>query len=209
MKLGLEHLSPFQVASLRMLSAGISLLPFFIRQFRQLPLDKLPFIILSGILGNLLPAYLFCIAETHVDSGMAGILNGLTPLMTMISGVLIFHTPVVKRQLAGIGIGLVGVMLLFAVQGVNTDYWYYGLWIVLATVCYGINVNLVHRHLKGYSSVLVSATSLLFCALVALPVLYITQFTTVLSEPVIPWSSIGASATLGILGSGTATVLFY
>lgn len=209
MKLGMEQLSPWQVASLRMLCAGISLSPFFFRFIHKMPVKKLPLIFLSGLLGNFFPAFLFCIAEMQVDSGLAGILNGFTPLMTLVTGALLFNNAIIKRQLLGISAGLVGVVLLFASQGVSTSYWYYGLWILVATVCYGTNINLVRRHLKDYSSVQVSAISLGFCAILALPVLLYTHFFTLLSGPAVPWSSIGAAATLGILGSGIATVLFY
>lgn len=163
-------------------------------------------IILSGILGNLLPAFLFCIAETRVDSALAGMLNALVPLMALLAAFFIFKVPVLKNQLLGICIGLLGVILLFAAQGISSGYWYYGLWIVLATVCYGLNISLVHNYLKGFSSVQLSAVALFFCAMFSLPVLIFSGF---FSMTAIPWTSVAASATLGIMGSGIATVLFY
>jgi drug/metabolite transporter (DMT)-like permease len=209
MKIGLEGLTPYQVASLRILSAGISLLPFFIKFIRQTPKNKIPVIILSGILGNLLPAYLFCIAETRVDSSLAGMLNGLVPLMAILAGFFIFHQKIIKQQLLGICIGFLGVILLFTANGIDAGYWYYGLWIVLATICYGINISLVHNHLKGFSSMQLGAIALFFCGLFALPVLIYSGFFSLLSGPDIPWKSIGASVTLGVMGSSIASVLFY
>lgn len=209
MKIGLEALSPYQVASLRLFSAGIALLPFFLKYIRQTPLHKIPVIILSGILGNLIPAYLFCIAETRIDSALAGILNGLVPLMSLLAGFFLFRAPIVKQQLLGIFIGLLGVVLLFVVKGVDTGYWYYGLWIVLATICYGLNIALVHHHLKGYSSLQLGSVALFFCAIFALPVLIFTGFFPLLSGPEVPWRALSASITLGVLGSGIASVLFY
>ncbi|MVT06799.1 EamA family transporter [Chitinophaga sp. ysch24] len=209
MKIGLQGLTPYQVASLRIFSAGISLLPFFFKYIRQTPVSKIPLIILSGILGNLIPAYLFCIAETRIDSALAGILNGLTPLMALLAGFFIYKTPIIRQQLLGICIGLAGVAMLFAVNGVDTGYWYYGLWIVLATVCYGVNISLVHHHLKTYNSLQLGSIALFFCGLFTLPVLYFSGFFSLLSGPAIPWSSVAASITLGILGSSIASVLFY
>lgn len=209
MKVGMQGLSPYQVASLRIFSAGVSLLPFFIKYIRQTPLNKIPIIILSGILGNLVPAYLFCIAETRIDSALAGILNGLTPLMALLAGFFIYKTPIIRKQLLGICIGLVGVVMLFAVNGVNTGYWYYGLWIILATVCYGINISLVHHHLKAFNSMQLGAIALFFCGLSTLPVLYFSGFFSLLSGPDVPWNSLAASVTLGVLGSSIASVLFY
>lgn len=209
MKIGMEALSPYQVASLRLFSAGIALIPFFVKYIRQTPLNKIPIIILSGILGNLIPAYLFCIAETRIDSALAGILNGLVPLMSLLAGFFLFRAPIVKQQLLGIFIGLLGVVLLFVVKGVDTGYWYYGLWIVLATICYGVNIAIVHYHLKGYSSLQLGSIALFFCAVFALPVLIFTGFFPLLSGPAVPWRSLAASITLGVFGSGIASVLFY
>jgi drug/metabolite transporter (DMT)-like permease len=209
MKIGMEALSPYQVASLRLFSAGIALIPFFVKYIRQTPLNKIPVIILSGILGNLIPAYLFCIAETRIDSALAGILNGLVPLMSLLAGFFLFRAPIVKKQLLGIFIGLLGVVLLFVVKGVDTGYWYYGLWIVLATICYGVNIAIVHYHLKGYSSLQLGSIALFFCAIFALPVLIFTGFFPLLSGPEVPWRSLAASITLGVFGSGIASVLFY
>lgn len=210
MKIGMEGLSPYQVASLRLFSAGLTLLPFFVKAIRQIPRNKIPVIILSGILGNLIPAYLFCIAETRVDSALAGMLNALVPLMALLAAFFIFKVQIVKNQLLGICIGLLGVVLLFASQGISTGYWYYGLWIVLATVCYGLNISLVHNYLKGFSSVQLSAVALFFCAMFSLPVLIFSGFFSMFAVPgAVPWPSVAAAATLGIMGSGIATVLFY
>src|SRR5882672_496920 len=77
MKLGLYDnngnvvLNPYQVASLRLLSAGMVLVPVSIKKLRSLPRDKIGLIILSGLLGSFFPAYLFCIAETKIDSSLA------------------------------------------------------------------------------------------------------------------------------------------
>ena len=63
MKEGLKSLSAYQVASLRIVFSGLVLLPTAIKTFRLIPRDKIMVIFLSGLLGSLLPAYLFCIAE--------------------------------------------------------------------------------------------------------------------------------------------------
>src|SRR5436190_370518 len=80
MKEGLLHLTAYQVASLRIVFSGIVLLPAAIRHFKRVPRNKLPVIFLSGALGSLIPAYLFCVAEEGIDSALAGTLNSLTPI---------------------------------------------------------------------------------------------------------------------------------
>ena len=116
MKLGLETLSPYQVATLRMLSAGIILIPFALEGFRKIQKKEFLYVILSGLLGSFFPAYLFCIAETKIDSSIAGILNALTPLFTISVGVFFFQMKASKQKIIGVLVGFVGLCLLFLAQ---------------------------------------------------------------------------------------------
>src|SRR5574343_415553 len=94
MKLGMDHhLSPYQVAAVRMVASGLVLFPFCIRFFKQIPTQKLPFVAISGTLGSLIPAFLFCLAEEGLDSSLAGALNSLTPIFVIVCGALFFKTP--------------------------------------------------------------------------------------------------------------------
>jgi drug/metabolite transporter (DMT)-like permease len=210
MKIGMEGLSSYQVASLRLVFAAICLLPFFFKYIRQTPAKKIPLIILSGLLGNGIPAYLFCIAETEIDSSLAGILNALTPLMVLLSGAVLFASPIKKQQMIGVGLGLLGVVCLFAAKGINTNsHWQYGMLVVLATICYGVNISMVHHHLKGFSSLHLGSIALFFSGLFSLPVLFFTNFFSRFSGPHAPWLSLGASMVLGVMGTAVAAVLFY
>lgn len=210
MKLGLEAFTPYQVASIRLISGGLSMLPFFFRFIRQTPKSKIPVIILSGLLGNGIPAYLFCIAETRIDSSLAGMLNSFTPVFALLFGLLIFHAPVTKRQLGGLAIGFVGVIFLFLAKGINTNaYWYYGFFVVLATACYGLNIVLVHHHLKGFASLQLVSISLFFMMIFALPILLFSDFFILFSDTGKPWISLSASMVLGVMGTGVASILFY
>ena len=112
MKEGLKAFTPYQVASLRMLFAGLVLLPFAIKAFRKIPKDKMGIVIVSGLIGNFIPAYLFCIAETRIDSALAGILNSLTPLFTILVGVVFYKTQTTAIKFLGILIGFVGLTFL-------------------------------------------------------------------------------------------------
>ncbi|WP_120517486.1 DMT family transporter [Chitinophaga barathri] len=210
MKLGLESFSPYQVASIRLISAGLALLPVFFSYIGKTPLKKIPVIILSGLLGNGIPAYLFCIAETRIDSSLAGMLNSFTPVFALIFTVSLFHAPVAKRQLTGLAIGFVGVICLFLAKGIGTNaYWYYGFFVILATACYGLNIALVHHYLKEFASLQLVSISLFFMALFALPILLFSDFFTVFGQAEGAYTSLAASVTLGLMGTGVASILFY
>ena len=71
-KEGLVGLTALQVASFRIISSGIILLPIALNSFKKIPSNKLLLVFVSGVLGSLLPAYLFCSAELHIESSLAG-----------------------------------------------------------------------------------------------------------------------------------------
>src|SRR5678815_293769 len=90
MKASKEELTWAQIASLRIFSAGIVMLPFAFFVFSKIPAKKMPLVIVSAICGNLLPAYLFAGAiAKNIDSSLAGILNSLTPIIVVVTGVLL------------------------------------------------------------------------------------------------------------------------
>src|ERR1700735_5221679 len=90
MKRGLEAFTPPQVAALRMVVSFLFLFPFVIGHVKQIPRDKWIFIIIAGILGNGIPAFLFTKAETGLSSSIAGILNSLTTVFALVVGIIFF-----------------------------------------------------------------------------------------------------------------------
>jgi drug/metabolite transporter (DMT)-like permease len=210
MKLGLEHLSSYHVASVRILVAGITLLPFIFKHFKDIPKQKLGIVFLSGLFGNLIPAYLFCKAEMGVSSAMAGMLNSLTPIFTLLLGAAFFQQKTSRMQQLGIGVAFIGSLLLLFSRGVGgqqsiSDI----LLIILATVFYGINVNMVGKHLKGVNVYGVASVSLLCSGFIALIVLVCTGFFSLkFSDPGF-LKATGYTALLGFICTGVATVLYY
>jgi drug/metabolite transporter (DMT)-like permease len=209
MKIGMESLTDFQVASLRIVSAGIVLLPLTVRHIRSIPLSKIGYIFLSGILGNLLPSYLFCIAETRVDSALAGTLNALTPIFAIITGFLIFKFYVPSKKVIGIIIAFGGSILLMFGKGMQdaTDV-SFSLLIVLATFLYGINVNLAKKYLNDVGSLKAASVALSLSAIPALIVLIFTGYFQIFTRPDTLIGTLAAS-TLGVMGTAIATILFY
>lgn len=211
MKKGLVSLTAYQVASIRILSSGIILLPVALKNFTSIPKKKRLVLFLSGVQGSLLPAYLFCVAEEHIDSALAGTLNALTPVFVIIAGAVIFKTNASSNKIAGIAVSLAGSILLFFAQPgfhENSNIMFV-LLVVIATMFYGINVNMVGKYLGGIPSLHIAALSLTLVSLPALAVLYFTgYFNTALTTPAI-LTATAYSALLGIMGTAMATVLFY
>jgi drug/metabolite transporter (DMT)-like permease len=211
MKEGLLHLTAFQVASLRIVFAGIVLLPWAIGNLKMVPKNKLGIIFISGVLGSLLPAYLFCIAELGIDSALAGTLNSLTPIFVIITGALFFRSRTTSNKIFGIGVAFTGSILLLFSKGQipeNQNLVYIS-YVVLATICYGFNVNMVHKHLHHIGSLRIASVALTLNAIPAMVVLYFTgYFSLPLSNSGILYST-GHAALLGVLGTAVASVIFY
>jgi drug/metabolite transporter (DMT)-like permease len=211
MKEGLLKLTAFQVASLRIVFAGIVLLPWAIKSLKQVPVNKLGIIFISGVLGSLLPAYLFCVAELGIDGALAGTLNSLTPIFVIITGALFFNSKTATNKILGISIAFTGSILLLISKGhlQESQNLLYISYVVLATVCYGFNVNMVHKHLHHIGSLQIASVALTLNAIPALLVLFFTgYFSLPLQDPGILYST-GHAAMLGILGTALASVIFY
>ena len=210
MKEGLKSFSPYQVASLRMLSAGLILLPFAYKAIQLIPRAKMGLVLLTGFLGNFIPAFLFCIAETEIDSSLAGILNSLTPLFTVIVGVLFFKVNTSWVKVLGMIIGFIGLSFLLASgKDVSLHNLSFAGLVLLATLLYGINVNLVGRHMQNLGSLNIASLAFAFLVIPSFGVLYFTGFFNYsLHNPAVI-KSLMASSILGIVGTSIATILFY
>ncbi|MCG7857448.1 DMT family transporter [Flavihumibacter sediminis] len=220
MKAGITALSAYQVAAIRMLSAGLVLLPIVVKQFIQtssqslvektILREKMGLIILSGLLGSFFPAFLFCIAETRIDSSLAGILNALTPLFTIILGALFFQLEVNFLKISGVITGFAGLVLLFISGGhVNIQDIGYASLVLIATILYGLNVNMVGKYLKGVGSVTIAAFAFAFLIPPSLAVLWYTGYfkLNLLMENTL--LSTAASVVIGVFGTAIASILFY
>jgi drug/metabolite transporter (DMT)-like permease len=211
MKQGMKSLSAVQVASLRIASAGLALMPLVPRVYPTVPRRTFPLILLSGLLGSFIPAYLFCIAETKLDSGLAGILNALTPLFTLLIGVLFFRQRIAWMKWAGVLLGFLGLVLLIwsGNHHIGLANMGYSGFILLATLLYGINVNLVSHYLKGFGARQITTIAM---SLLAIPALVILIATGYFSMPVKDGAwllSTAASMLLGVMGTAVATLLYY
>lgn len=158
--------SPVQVAGLRLLIAGVVLLPISFKLIFKYNLSILFWMFLVAVFGNALPAILFTYAQTKLDSGYVGMLNSLTPIFTFLVAVFLFHQKFHRAQLIGLFIGLAGTLGLMSIKGTAGDfYWEYSLMVVFASFCYGISVNIIHKKLVGIPSLNIASVALLIAAI--------------------------------------------
>lgn len=211
MKLGMNALSAWQVASVRIISSGLVLLPLAVPAFRRIPRRLWGWVFLSGTLGSLLPAYLFCLAEQKIDSSLAGTLNALTPVFTIVTGVLFFSIKTPIHKALGVGVAFMGAIFLFLSKHElqSAGNLSYSLFILLATFSYGLNVNLVQKKLKTCSALDIVSIALLLNAIPAMFVLGLTPAQAPLTLSISMIKSLAAALVLGAIGTSLANVLFY
>ncbi|MDE0978818.1 MAG: DMT family transporter [Flavobacteriales bacterium] len=158
---------PTQLAALRMAIAGVTLLPIGLKHFRKLTSDQWKWVAIVGVVGSFLPALFFAVAQTQLPSAVAGMLNALTPLWTLLIAIAVFGVHFHRGQLIGLGFGLIGTVgLIWNPEASFEAAWGPGALLVLATICYGTSVNITREKLQSLKGPVIASCSL---GLVSMP----------------------------------------
>lgn len=210
MKEGLRALTAYQVAALRIGSAGIVVVPLAVRYIRDIPVGKIGYILLSGLLGSFLPAFLYCIAETKIDSSLAAFLNALTPISTIIIGAVFFKSKLRLQKAIGVLLGLFGMaVLLWGNGSVNLGNLPFSALVLIATICYSLNANIVNRYLKDVGSVKIAAVAFSLLMVPSLLILLVSGFFNLSLSDSVVLRATGAGVLLGVAGTAFASIIFY
>jgi len=216
MKKGLLVFSALELGAARVSVAALLLLPFALRHLGKVDRGHFKWLLLSGMVGTLLPAFLFAYAETRLASGLAGVLNALTVVFTLVVGAALFGQRLTRLRVLGITLGLVGTVVLMQLGGSGGEATpsgegnaWYGLYVVLATFGYGVSINIIKHHFHGISAVAVTSLLLLFVGGPALAFLLLgTGFVHKLATVPGAWPAFGYIALLATLSTAVAMVLF-
>lgn len=211
MKEGLKAFSHDEVAALRISIASVFLLPLVIKHYKINFKKHAWGLILMGVFGSLIPAFLFTKAETQISSSLTGMLNALTPLFTIVLGIILFKQSAQKNQIFGVLIGFVGAICLifFGDSSEKSKNMLFSLLVVLATFFYAISVNGIRKYLSDMNSVAASAWSFAFIGPVALIYLFTsTDFVIHLHHHPHGWASLGFVSILGIVGSALSVIVY-
>jgi len=210
MQMGLQGVNSVQLGSLRILFAALFLMIVGFKQIAKIPMYKWKYIALTSVFGTFVPAYLFAIALSKIDGSVSAILNSLTPLNTLLVGLFFFGLDVQRRQIFGVIIGFIGcVLLVLFGDGENTtENYYYAILIVIASIFYGINVNLIKKYLSDLKPLAISTGNFVVMFVPALLVLYFSGFFDIVHQEKVQ-TSLGFIVVLGIVGTGFSNILFF
>lgn len=214
MKKGLIYFDSTEVAAFRITIASLVLLPIALRNLNKLKGNLGPLFI-TGLFGNMLPAFFFAHAQTEIPSAISGMLNSLTSLFTLLIGVLLFRTKTTWVQVSGVLVALLGAAGLIGFDnmvrfGSNTEMdARYALLIVASTIMYGTAVNTIKAKLQHMRPTHISALAFMLVMPWCLTYLLLgTDFTDDLIERPESWMGVFYLAILAVVGTAIAVVVF-
>lgn len=209
-KKGLVGLNSVQLASLRMIFAASIIYIYSYNSIKKIPKKSWKWIVITAYLGTFFPVYLISYGQTEIESGLASIITTVTPINTLIIGVIFFSLTFSIKQLLGLFIGLVGaVLLLYEASETNLNSnIYFSFFIYLTTVGYAASVNLIKKYLTNIPPEAVTAGIFLSISPPAIIVLYFSDFTDLNFQDPLILKSIFFVLVLGVFGSAIAQTLF-
>ena len=206
--------SPGEVGAFRIVSAGLVLLPLAMPKLKFLNQNQVINLLIVGFVGSFIPAFLFAKAQTQLSSSLAGVINALTPLMVVLVGALLFGSKITTRNALGLTIAFLGVgILVFARSNFNSNIFldlnFYAFFVILATICYGFNVNIIKFRFVELKPTVITAISLMMVLPVAAVFLFgFTDFSFKLVHVDGAWKAAGLVVLLGVVGTAMALVIF-
>jgi drug/metabolite transporter (DMT)-like permease len=213
-KRGLEVFSPGEVGAFRIVAAGLVLLPLSLPRIKNLNKRQVKNLLIVGLVGSFIPAFLFAKAQTQLSSSLTGVFNAMTPLFVVVIGALFFNAKITRRNTIGLIIAFLGVVVLLTVKegsgwGTFSDINSYALFVLLACVCYGINLNIIKYRFVELKPVAITAISLLMVLPMALLYLFaFTNFSFKIMHVEGAMVAAGYISLLGVMGTALALMLF-
>lgn len=206
MKKGLLIFTDTQVAALRIGLAWLVTMPFLVSSFRGISRKQWSLLLISGLFGNGIPAFLFTAAQTHLDSSVVGMLNSLVPVLTVIFGALMFRLKVSGGQSLGILIGLAGALMLIIPNGISGFRWP-ALLVVAASSCYAFNLNIIRRYLQEVPTRIITAGGFMWVGPACMAYVLLSDFGGRIQQPgaILAFSAV---ALLAVVGTAFAVLMF-
>ena len=167
-KYSLEELNPSDIAIYRILIVALFINIFVRAKENIVKADHVKIFIIS-FFWMALPFYMFGIAEQTITSSLAGLINGSTPIFVAFIAVVFYKLKVTKIQILYIFTGFIGVGLISLSEGVSDISFDIGfLYALIASISYGIAVNMVEPLIKKYDSLIVIKIVIRYALLLSL-----------------------------------------
>ena len=195
---------------MRIVAAATFLVPVAISHLPKIDRKYIKLLFGVGLLGTFIPAFLFAIGQTRLDSGVTGVLNGLVPIFVLIVGATFFNQKFEKSKYLGVLLAFIGTSILVTSGGDGlSGFNYYVIFIVIATACYGTNLNLIKYYLGDLKALVITAISVALVGPIAAVYLFAgTPFLDTLGNEPGALKALGYVSLLGVMSTSVALVLF-
>ena len=210
-KKGLQVFSPVEVATLRIFAGGLFLLPVSLPRLNKLTYRHYKLLLLSGLMGSFVPAFLVAKAQMKIPSAINGVFNSLTPSCVLLVGILVFQQKISRSELLGAGLGILGSILLVCCESANqaNGLNLYAIFPVLVSFLYGSSINFTKFYLQELSAQTIASVSLLLVGSIAGILLFTqTNFWAKLGTVAGSYQAMTYILVLGMVNLGFAHILF-
>ena len=210
-KKALIAFNPIELSALRVFLTFLAFLPIIIYHRKNIDWSLWKKFLAVGVLGSALPSILFAVAQTEVSSSIAGVLNSLTPVFTLIMAVLLFGQKVKRAQIIGVLFGFIGALFLLLGDQSNdtTANFLFGLLIIAATLCYAFNGNIIKSWFENTPAIIISSVSFSLLGPLAGIYLLSNQFIDHMASHEYAWKSLAAVAFLAVVATAISTILYF
>jgi drug/metabolite transporter (DMT)-like permease len=210
-KKSLLYFNSTEVGIMRVVITFLFLLPVGIKKALKMNWRMAVNLAISGFFGSLIPALLFAKAQTGIDSNLAGTLNALTPLFTLLMGISFFRLKTRWYNIVGVLIGLAGAIGLIYVNGGHgfAFNFSYSILIIIATVCYAFNVNFIKVKMKEINSLTITVLTFFYIGIPCfIYVMFFSEIPAKLISNPANLKGLGYLSILSIVGTGLALIAF-
>lgn len=172
-------------------------------------LNRVPALIIMGLLNNAIPFTLIVWGQGHIPSGLASILNATTAIFTVLMASLLFADERLSRDKAiGVALGFAGVVLVIGTRAISQlDLTALGqLAVLTATVSYALAGLFARRFLQGFRPEVSAAGMLTAAAALIVPTALWQEGAPSPDYSAAVW---GGLAYLALMASALAYAIFY
>ena len=205
----IRELGPLWVTSLRVGIGALGCWAVMVALRKPVPRDPMLWLQLAGlgVIAYAIPFALFPLAQAHLASGIAAIINALTPMVTaLISHFWIGGEKASGTKFTGVAIGFVGAAILVSpalAEGGTTQLWAVAACLG-ATICYALTLNIT-RSYKHIEPTAFASIALTGAAVIAVPVAFFAEGTPVMTRP----ETWGAALAIGLLSTAFTFQIMY
>lgn len=202
---------PYQIGAFRAGLSGVLLVFIGVPVLKKMPKRDIFWITLSGLFGNFLVVFIFPIAQQGVSSSLAGIINSLDPIFTLILGLFLFKIQSKTIQYLGAIIGFIGAIILVYSSGSESgeNHLFYIILLIIGSALYAISVLIIEKKLPHIKSIDLSSSIYVIWMVPSLIILAFSGFFTQINyERPETWEALGYLVFLTVVSTTLVMFLF-